>query len=118
MVPAAVLSCGSLPQCHVLCIREGLRLQLERLWLAQGVARAGWEGARGGAEFAARSIDVQALQGVAQAGLEGGADLAARSIDGLIDQTRSIERAVVALDLGAIEIEGSDSLDSPDAVFQ
>lgn len=39
-------------------------------------------------------------------------------IDGLIDQTRSIERAVATLKLDAIEFEGSDSLDNPDAVFQ
>ena len=40
------------------------------------------------------------------------------AIDGLIDQTPSIERAIAALDLGQIELEGSDSLDAPEAVFQ
>lgn len=40
------------------------------------------------------------------------------AIDALVDQTRSIERAVAALGLGAIELEGSDSLDNPNAVFQ
>ena len=40
------------------------------------------------------------------------------AIQGLIDQTRSIERAVAALDLQTIAFEGSDSLDNPDAVFQ
>jgi putative iron-regulated protein len=40
------------------------------------------------------------------------------AIDGLIDQTRSIERVVTALNLDAIQFEGSDSLDNPDAVFQ
>ena len=39
-------------------------------------------------------------------------------VNALIDQTRSIERAVAALGVDAIEIEGSDSLDNPDAVFQ
>ncbi len=39
-------------------------------------------------------------------------------IDDLIQQTRSIERIVVALNIGQIEIEGSDSLDNPNAVFQ
>ena len=39
-------------------------------------------------------------------------------VDGLIDQTRSIERAVAALDLGAISVEGSDSLDAPGSVLQ
>ncbi|MEO1747263.1 MAG: imelysin family protein, partial [Pseudomonadota bacterium] len=40
------------------------------------------------------------------------------AIDGLVDQTRSIERVIAALDLGTIELEGSDSLDNPNAVFQ
>ncbi len=39
-------------------------------------------------------------------------------VEGLTTQTRSIERAVVALDLGQIDFEGSDSLDNPSAVFQ
>lgn len=39
-------------------------------------------------------------------------------VKGLIDQTRSIERVVAALNLEQIEFEGSDSLDNPDAVFQ
>lgn len=40
------------------------------------------------------------------------------AIDALIDQTRSIERAVAALDLGGVTIEGSDSLDNQGAVFK
>ena len=40
------------------------------------------------------------------------------AIDGLITQTKSIERAITALELGKIELEGSDSLDNPDSVFQ
>lgn len=39
-------------------------------------------------------------------------------IDALIVQTRTIERVIAALDLGEVELEGSDSLDSPDAVFE
>ncbi|MFW2590000.1 imelysin family protein [Sagittula sp. SSi028] len=39
-------------------------------------------------------------------------------VDALIDQTRSIERVVAALGAADVTIEGSDSLDSPDAVFQ
>ncbi len=38
-------------------------------------------------------------------------------VNGLIDQTRSIERVVAALG-SSIEVEGSDSLDDPEAVFQ
>jgi len=40
------------------------------------------------------------------------------AIDALVKQTRTIERAVAALDLGNVTIEGSDSLDNTDAVFQ
>lgn len=39
-------------------------------------------------------------------------------VNALIDQSKSIERVVAALGLDQIEFEGSDSLDSPDAVFQ
>ena len=39
-------------------------------------------------------------------------------VNGLIDQTRSFERAVTALKLDSIAFEGSDSLDNPTAVFQ
>jgi putative iron-regulated protein len=40
------------------------------------------------------------------------------AIDGLIAQTRTIERAVAALDVKDVKIEGSDSLDNVNAVFQ
>ncbi len=40
------------------------------------------------------------------------------AIDGLVDQTRSIERAIALLNLGQVDLEGSDSLDNPDAVFE
>jgi putative iron-regulated protein len=40
------------------------------------------------------------------------------AIDALIDQTRTIERIIAALDISGVEIEGSDSLDNPQAVFQ
>ncbi len=39
-------------------------------------------------------------------------------IDALVDQTKSIERAVAALKLQSVAFEGSDSLDDPSAVFQ
>jgi putative iron-regulated protein len=39
-----------------------------------------------------------------------------KAIDGLLDQTKSFERAVAALDLKAIQFEGSDSLDNPQKV--
>jgi putative iron-regulated protein len=40
------------------------------------------------------------------------------AIDSLLDQTRSIQRAVSALKLKTIAFEGSDSLDNPGAVFK
>ncbi|MEQ1768392.1 MAG: imelysin family protein [Devosia sp.] len=40
------------------------------------------------------------------------------AIDGLVAQTRGIERVVALLSLQGVTVEGSDSLDNPDAVFQ
>ena len=40
------------------------------------------------------------------------------AVDALVTQTASIERAVGALGLSGVAFEGSDSLDSPDKVFQ
>jgi len=56
-------------------------------------------------------------QMIGQGNTEGNAVVQA-GIDALIAQTRSFERVMAALDLGQIELEGSDSLDNPDAVFQ
>ena len=39
-------------------------------------------------------------------------------VNGLVDQTKSIERVIAALGQDGIEIEGSDSLDNPSAVFE
>ncbi|SHI17413.1 imelysin family protein [Pollutimonas bauzanensis] len=56
-------------------------------------------------------------QMIAQGNDKGNAVVQA-AIDGLVAQTRSIERVIAALELGDIQLEGSDSLDKPDAVFQ
>ncbi|MDX3896339.1 imelysin family protein [Pusillimonas sp.] len=56
-------------------------------------------------------------QMIAQGNAEGNAVVQA-AIDALIAQTRSFERVIAVLELGEIDIEGSDSLDSPEAVFQ
>ncbi|HTV71566.1 MAG TPA: imelysin family protein [Rhizobiaceae bacterium] len=56
-------------------------------------------------------------QQIGEGNAEGNAAVQA-AIDALVDQTKSIERAVAALKLDAIAFEGSDSLDSPDKVFQ
>lgn len=52
------------------------------------------------------------------AGNATGAALITAAVDGLVKQTGSIERAVAVLGVGAVALEGSDSLDNPDAVFQ
>nr|WP_246413755.1 imelysin family protein [Martelella radicis] len=68
--------------------------------------------------MAARANNVEAYdQMIGEGNDEGNATVQA-AIDGLIAQTPSIERAIAALELGQIELEGSDSLDNPDAVFQ
>ncbi len=51
-------------------------------------------------------------------GNDAGEALVMGGVNGLIAQTRHIERAVAVLGLDAVEIEGSDSLDAPSAVFQ
>ncbi|MGS4914957.1 MULTISPECIES: imelysin family protein [Mameliella] len=51
-------------------------------------------------------------------GSEAGEALVMGGVNGLIDQTRSIERIVALLGAEGTAIEGSDSLDDPDAVFQ
>ncbi|PRY24195.1 putative iron-regulated protein [Aliiruegeria haliotis] len=52
------------------------------------------------------------------AGNEDGNALVQDAIDALVAQTRNIDRAVTAIGLEKIDFEGSDSLDSPNAVFQ
>jgi len=56
-------------------------------------------------------------QMIADGNKEGNAVVQA-AIDRLVDQTRSLERVIALLELGKVSIEGSDSLDKPDAVFQ
>jgi len=55
-------------------------------------------------------------QMIGEGNAEGNAVVQA-AIDGLIAQTRGVERAVSLLNLD-VSVEGSDSLDNPDAVFQ
>jgi putative iron-regulated protein len=53
-----------------------------------------------------------------QRGNSGGEALIMGGVNGLIDQTRTIERITVVLGVDGVTIEGSDSLDNADAVFQ
>lgn len=68
--------------------------------------------------MAARAEGGEAYDQMIGEGNEAGNAVVQAAIDGLIDQTRSIERVVATVDLGSVEIEGSDSLDNPDAVFE
>jgi putative iron-regulated protein len=66
----------------------------------------------------ARAVGGEAYdQQIGEGNAEGNATVQG-AIDALVDQTRSIERAVASLKLGSIAFEGSDSLDAPDKVFQ
>tara|TARA_R110002012_G_scaffold7936_13_gene37068 strand:- start:25654 stop:26928 length:1275 start_codon:yes stop_codon:yes gene_type:complete len=65
-----------------------------------------------------RAETVEAYDQMIAVGNEAGNATVQAAIDALVKQTRSIERAIAALELGSIDLEGSDSLDSPDAVFQ
>ncbi|MEQ1899687.1 MAG: imelysin family protein [Devosia sp.] len=56
-------------------------------------------------------------QMIGEGNIEGNA-VVQSAIDGLIAQTRGIERVVALLKLDNVTVEGSDSLDNPDAVFQ
>jgi putative iron-regulated protein len=56
-------------------------------------------------------------QMIAEGNKEGNATVQ-KVIDGLIDQTKSIQRTVNALGLDEIKVEGSASLDNPNAVFK
>ncbi len=68
--------------------------------------------------MAKRAETVEAYdQMIGEGNAEGNATVQA-AIDGLIDQTKTIERIIASQDLGSVELEGSDSLDNPEAVFQ
>jgi putative iron-regulated protein len=68
--------------------------------------------------IATRATNVEAYdQMIGEGNAKGNATVQA-GIDGLVAQTKSIERAITALGLSGVSIEGSDSLDKPEAVFQ
>jgi len=56
-------------------------------------------------------------QMISEGNIEGNA-VVQTAIDALVTQTRSIERIVQAMKLPSVTIEGSDSLDDPESVFQ
>lgn len=70
------------------------------------------------AAIAAKAKAGMAYDQMLASGNEEGAKLITTAVDALITQTRGIERAIAALKIEGVTIEGSDSLDNPGAVFQ
>jgi putative iron-regulated protein len=65
-----------------------------------------------------RGIMIESYDQMIGEGNDEGNAVVQKVVDALLDQTKAIERAVAALDLSAIEFEGSDSLDNPEKVGQ
>jgi putative iron-regulated protein len=63
-----------------------------------------------------RALTTESYDQMIGEGNNAGNEVVQRVIDALLDQTKSLERAVAALDLKAIEFEGSESLDNPQKV--
>ena len=80
------------------------------------------------AELDASVAALTAIQTAAQSGMAydqmlapesaTGAALITAAVDALVTQTASIGQAVTSLGLSPIAVEGSDSLDAPEAIFQ
>jgi putative iron-regulated protein len=70
------------------------------------------------AALKARAESIEAYDQMIAAGNDEGNAVVQAAIDALVAQTPTIERIVAELDLGGIEVMGSDSLDAPGAVFQ
>jgi putative iron-regulated protein len=63
-----------------------------------------------------RALTIESYDQMIGEGNDGGNAVVQHAIDALLDQTKSLERAVATLDLKAIKFEGSDSLDEPGKV--
>ena len=63
-----------------------------------------------------RALTTESYDQMIGEGNEAGNAVVQKVVDALLDQTKSLERAVATLDLKAIEFEGSDSIDNPSAV--
>ena len=66
----------------------------------------------------ARAENDEAYDQMIASGNEEGNAVVQAAIDALIKQAKSVERAIAVLELDSIDLEGSDSLDNPDAVFE
>jgi putative iron-regulated protein len=63
-----------------------------------------------------RALTTESYDQMIGEGNDAGNAVVERVVESLLDQTKSLERAVAVLDLKAIEFEGSDSLDDPTKV--
>jgi len=63
-----------------------------------------------------RALTTESYDQMIGEGNDEGAAVVQHAIDALLDQTKSLERAVATLDLKSIKFEGSDSLDNPSKV--
>ena len=63
-----------------------------------------------------RALTIESYDQMIGEGNDEGNAVVQHAIDALLDQTKSLERAVAVLDLKSIKFEGSDSLDSPGKV--
>jgi putative iron-regulated protein len=70
------------------------------------------------AALSERATTVEAYDQMIAEGNDEGNAVVQAAIDALIAQTRGIERVVALLNLEGVTIEGSDSLQNPEAVFQ
>ena len=69
-------------------------------------------------QIAHRAATLEAYDQMIGEGNPQGNALVQAAIDALVHQTKSIERAITVLDVGSIVLEGSDSLDNVNAVFE
>ena len=63
-----------------------------------------------------RALNTESYDQMIGEGNDEGNAVVQHAIDALLDQTKSLERAVATLDLKSIKFEGSDSLDNPSKV--
>ena len=69
-------------------------------------------------EMYSRGIMIESYDQMIGEGNDEGNAVVQKVVDKLLEQTKSIERAVAALGLSTIEFEGSDSLDNPNKVIE
>jgi putative iron-regulated protein len=65
-----------------------------------------------------RGIMIESYDQMIGEGNDEGNAVVQKVVDKLLDQTKTIERAVATLDLSTIKFEGSDSLDDPNKVIE